>query len=1233
MIRVAHPMRAGRTCATLVASTTLVLFAALGGASPASADSASWWHLSSAAAPTLLPRHGEAQLVVTVTNRGYGEVNAEREPVILTDELPVGVKPVRTTSPVNCKIKGQTVTCTFTGIFKPYTSLIPLGSVQGKALVIVAEMEDPREPLANVVMVEGGGIPSPPPLEKPLKLEKAEPEVTPFGVETYEMTPEGEDGSPDTQAGAHPFQLATLLDLNQKLEPDESTAYPGAGHSTEEPGGAWPAAPALPRNLHFKLPPGLLGDPRAVPECSGAEFELVPNTQINRCPADTAVGVASATLFDPGPLRLFSRTVPVFNLEPAPGEPARFGFTVEQVPIVLKTAVPSGGGYGVEVSVEGISQAVSFLSSEVVLWGVPGDPRHDSSRGWGCTEEGADNGVACESSSEPAPKAFLTLPSSCEQSKQAQGTSVSGQSWSAPPSVFEQEFGPLQPGKPGPLESSKPFPTMTGCAALQFNPSIAIEPEQHVASTPTGLNVDVEMEQAGLLAAEGLAESALQETTVTLPEGIQLNPSAANALQACRPFDFGSLPLAQSEGGQLLEGEDEQGSEDAFQTDNEHFTSGSPECPDAAKLGTVNIQTPLLERELTGSLYLAAENTSPFRSPLALYLVAEDPTDGILVKLAGEVTVDEATGQITTTFANTPQLPFSDLQLHLFGGQRGSLSTPPLCGSYAASSEFVPWSGGAPARPGAGFTIDTGPGGTPCPSDPLPFAPGFTAGSASSQAGAFTSFTLQIEKPDGQQQLSAIAVHMPSGIAGLLAKLTPCAEPPLGQEWSCGAESLIGDTTALAGLGSEPVTLPGKAYLTSGYDGAPFGVLVQTPAVAGPFNLGMVNVRSKIEVNPETAAVTITTDPGPRGEAIPTRLKGVPAQLKQVQVTVDRPEFLFNPTNCESFTITGALSGDEGASSSFSYPFGVTNCATLPFHPTLTATVGGKASKADGASLTVKVTSQGLGVANIAKTKLTLPIALPSRLSTIQKACVDSVFESTPSDPGSACDEGSVIGEGIADTPVLKAPLRGPAYLVSHGGAAFPDVEFVLKGEGILLVLDGKTDIKKGITTSEFNSIPDAPVNSFEAILPVGPHSALTANVPEKDAFSLCGQTLEMPTEITGQNGAVINQTTKIAITGCSGVKNFTAKKPTLAQQLAKALAKCRSPYKHSANKRAACERKARATYTAMAVAACRRTDKHNAKKRKDCEADAREPYAARKASPNPTQSSKARPGPKGGRS
>jgi len=1162
--------------------------AASAGASPAFAEAspAPHWKLESRPAPTNLPLKGEGILVVTASNLGDADVNGEAKQVTITDALPAGLeateveanskgtpsssknvrfehgKIIENPDGLSCtKAPVNPIVCTFGQKLPPYEQLEVIIKVKVNLTI-------PSEP-TNEVTVTGGEAKSES-FSQPVAVNG---DPTAFGVERLELTPENEDGSADTRAGSHPFQLTTTFNLNQTLGSD-----PDIPHG----GGILPSVPALERNLSFKLPPGLIGNtnvvgnPNAVQQCDGVDFGAFDEEDINSCPNDTVVGVAAVTFNDPLTLGFDTNVVPVFNLVPAPGEPARFGFEVVHVPIILDTSVRTGEDYGVTVSVHNASEAVEVLGSRVTFWGVPGESSHDQARGWTCLGEGtvqSDLERPCTplGLSQPAP--FLVLPTSCGP---VQAT-VEGEAWNR--STLESKH------EAATLEGKNEFPTaLSDCAELPFNPSLEVKPDEHAASTPTGLSVEVHVPQETTLTAGDRAEADVKATTLELPEGMQASAGAANGLETCSPAQLGLLP----------------GFEETSQTENEHFSRGlpTPACPNAAKVGTVEIETPLVPEPLTGSVYMAQQNTNPFKSPLVLYVIAEEPTSRVLVKLAGAVTLDERTGRLVSTFENAPQTPFDHLTLHLFNTENESASqvTPAFCGGYRATAFFTPWSEGGvaerksdPEAPG-GFKITSGPGGTPCPGASLPFAPGFQAGISNVQAGAFTPFSLTINRPDGEQALNSIAMQLPPGIAARLSSVTPCQEPPVGTEWACGPGSLIGQSTSSSGLGGNPVTLGGQVYLTTGYDGAPFGLLDATLAKAGPFNLGMVYVRSRINVDPNTAAVTITTDEGPHRDAVPTILKGVPVQLKQVNVTVDRPEFQFNPTNCTPTAITGTLGAKEGASVGVSSRFAVGNCAALPFKPQLTASVGGHASKANGANLDVNIESAGLGQANIAKVDLTLPKALPSRLTTIQKACPEAVFAANPA----SCDEGSVIGSATVRTPVLKSPLTGPAYLVSHGGAAFPDVEFVLQGEGITLILDGKTDIKKGITYSRFESAPDAPFTTFETVLPAGPHSALTANVPAKSGFSLCGTSLAMPTEITGQNGMVISQTTKIAVTGCGAVKTFKA---TKAQRLAKAQKADRtnSKAKTKKSKRLACEKRAHKKYGASASKASKQ--KHRKKK------------------------------------
>ena len=1135
------------------------------GASPAYAGA--WWRLSSRDAPSDLMPGGRASIILTASNVGDSGVDATKTAVTISDELPAGLEAIAIHGAPAFELveEGHQMSCELANVrcttqpesFPPFQALdvtievaVKPGAASGEqneANVHGGEQQDaPGTPVADASISE------------PI-LVNGQP--TPFGVEEdgYQLSPEEAGGAPDTRAGSHPFQLTSTLNLNQTVE-----TVPGLGQV--------PAAPALPKHLAFNLPPGLLGDPRAVPACPEVQFLAITNGDTNECPPQSAIGVAVVTINEAAQFHYVTRTVPLWNVEPAHGEPARLGFEVLKVPVLLDTSVRTGGDYGVTVSLEDAPQAAQILSSEVTIWGAPADPRHDSARGWACLLEGIYVGgtIPCESPPAPSPAAFLTLPASCAGPL---SSTVEGQSWPVEEIAGESGQSLSLEGK----STTYTLPSrLEDCEQLPFSATLAVQPEQQAAeshprestnpgSTPTGLRVDVKVPQQGTVQSEALGEADIEDTTVTLPQGVLASPSAANGLQACSQAQIGYLgpgasadPLAP-------------GTSEPLQ-----FSSEKAACPNASKVGTVRIKTPLLSEELDGALYLATPapqgetGQNPFNTLIALYIVAESQTLGLRVKLAGEGQLNPATGQLTTTFQDTPQVPFEELNIELFGGPRASLSTPARCAGYNTQATFTPWSGTGPLEilsPAEEFAITSGPGGGPCPTGALPFAPSFSAASTNVQAGAYTPFSLQINNPDGDQALSALTMRLPAGVAALLSQVTPCPEPRAAEN-QCGPESLIGHSNASSGLGPDPVQLPGSVFLTGPYQGAPFGLSVVTPAVAGPFNLGDVTVRSRINVDPHTAQVTITSDP------FPTFIKGVPAQLKQIDVTVDRPDFEYNPTNCNPMHIEGALTGAEGAGANVSFPFQVADCQNLPFKPGVSATTQGKTSKLDGASLNLKFTS-GAGQDHVAKTVLTIPAILPARLTTIQKACLAKVFEANPA----ACPEGSDIGSATVHTPVLESPLTGPIYLVSHGNAAWPDAELVLQGEGITVILDGQTAIKNGVTTSSFLAVPDAPFETVEATLPQGPHSALTTNLPLKDHYSLCGGHLAIPTALTGQNGTAVNENVKVSVQGCGAVKASKAKSLTKTQKLVLALEACHKHYKRSRARRSTCERQARKLY------------------------------------------------------
>jgi hypothetical protein len=837
------------------------------------------------------------------------------------------------------------------------------------------------------------------------------------------------------------------------------------------------AADANPRNVVTELPPGLIGNPDATPKCE--PYNIVHGS----CSLATQVGTMTLYTSNPGHVRqtgeLERYFEPIYNLVPPKGLAAQFGLPLSSYGVVhIDVRARTGGDYGVTAEVIDGSAGEGLVAAEVTLWGVPAAVNHGG-------------GPLIP---------FLSNPTACAGEREARMTVE----------PWQQDEPPVL------VPASARMPAITGCGRLDFKPSMAITSTSKALDSPSGLDVELSVPQNE--DPTGLTEADLKNAKVTLPAGVTVNPSSANGLLGCP----------------LLTGKGSHAGESGIDLEN-----GEPaNCPNASKIGNVTIETPLLEHPLTGGVYVAQQNANPFKSLLALYIAAENEERGVVVKLAGKVSLDAVTGQLTTTFDENPQLPFETLKLSFFGGERAALATPRSCGSYQPTALLEPFSHqGAPGEEGTPnaepyihpFQITSGPGGSACA--PPPFAPSFEAGSANSQAGAFGAFVVTLARKDGEQHFSTLATTMPPGLAGILAKVALCGEAQ-ANAGACPAASKIGHVTVTAGVGSDPVTLPqaGKSqdpvYLTGPYDGAPFGLSIVVPAEAGPFNLDEnghpVVVRARIEVDPHTAQVSVLSDP------MPQMLQGVPVDVRTINVTIDRPEFTFNPTNCEPLTIAGAIGSAEGATANVSSHFEAANCARLPFKPKFSVSTQAKASKASGASLHVRVTS-GSGQANIGKVKVNLPIQLPSRLSTLQKACVDSVFDANPG----ACPAASVVGHATAVTPILAHPLTGPAFLVSHAGAAFPDLEVVLQGEGITLILDGNTQIKKGITSSIFRAVPDAPISSFDLVLPEGPHSALATNLPAKAKQNLCGQRLNMPTVITGQNGAVVKQTTKIAITGC----------------------------------------------------------------------------------------------------
>jgi hypothetical protein len=839
------------------------------------------------------------------------------------------------------------------------------------------------------------------------------------------------------------------------------------------------------KRLRVDVPPGLAADPqafaspgnRAHGECSRSEFEA------NSCNASSQAGFVELKAY----LELLGTVLPlkgkVYNLKAEPNLPLLFGIDVEGVePLVEDVHLYLEGhvSWGPEPSLA----ARGIPSGDFHEWfEINNVPPEVAVKLLGPITLGKTKLKTVESklffnghAGVEGKENFLTMPSSC----------------TAPSSYLELEtYGPTVEHLSAP---TTPPVSVEGCDKVPFEPTVTVTPETSQYDTPDGTVTDVHVPQKEKSNETNTADIA--DAHATLPEGLTLNPSAAQGLEACTQAQLGK------------------------------GTRNPVGCPASSKIGTVNIETDLPPGSLAGNVYLGKTNgTSAITGPPYLIFIDTESVYDVSVRLEGQAVPNPTTGRLEVSFLGNPQLPFSDLTLTLNGGPRAPLANPLVCGKTLTEARFSPYTTGIlQALEPTPYTT------TGCPSS-IPFALAQSATPANTTAGAYSAYTFNLTRADGQQYLSQVSTTLPAGLLGAIPSVTLCDEPQAAAGL-CTAASQIGVASVTAGAGSEPYPLSGPVYLTGPYDGAPYGLSIPVSVAAGPFNLGTVTTRATLNVNPATARVTVATpSPGTPG-ALPTIVGGVPVRLKTLKVEVNRPSFIFNPTNCSALATESTLTSTFNATQSLSTPFQAGGCASLPFKPKFTASTGAKVSKADGASLQVKITSTA-GQANIHEVLAELPKQLPSRLTTLQKACREAIFNANPS----GCPKESKVGEAVVATPVLPDKLEGPAYLVSHGGAAFPDLEVVLdqvgpKGEvltpGVQVVLDGQTHISsKGITSSKFSTVPDVPITSFELSLPTGPYSALTAN------GSVCAKPLLMPTTITAQSGAVIKQSTRITVTGC----------------------------------------------------------------------------------------------------
>ena len=894
--------------------------------------------------------------------------------------------------------------------------------------------------------------------------------TTGFAITSFASQITNADGSTDTQAGSHPYQITTSFSFNTALI--DGTPSLAGGYE---------------KDIQVDLPAGLVGDPQAVPQCTQLDFQN--GGYDTNCPISSVVGTAEVDRTSGS-----SADTRIFNLEPPPGVPAEFGMVVVDAgaKVRLDASVRTGGDYGITIGVHNITQAVDVAGSTLHFWGVPADPSHDALRG-------GPAGVP--------PKAFLTMPTACSGPLT---TTMRADSWDDPGDYVSAQ-SVTQDSHGNPI-------SLNGCNRLDFSPTITVQPDTTIADSPSGLSVDLHMPQTDN--PDGLAEANLKTAVVTLPAGVSVNPSSANGLAACSEAQIG--------------------------IDN----ANEPTCPDASKIGSVEVDTPLLPNPLKGSVYVAQQGSNPFESLLAIYVTAEDPVSGVLVKLAGHVVADPVTGQLTTTFDNNPQLPFTDFKLNFFGGPRGVLATPESCGTFTTTSSLTAWSGTSAVSLSDPFTISPG-----CVSG---FSPTFLAGTTNPQAGSFSPFVLSFQRSDTDQYFSGLAVKLPPGMLAKLAGVSECSDAELAAAAantgtaelanpSCPANSQVGTVQTGAGAGPDPYFVPGKAYLTGPYKGAPYGLAVVVPAVAGPYDLGTVVVRQALYVDPTTAQVTAVSDP------FPTILQGIPLRIRRVDVNLNRPDFTLNPTSCNPMSIGALMSSTGGLGVGFTPRFQVGGCQALPFSPKLNMSLTGRGRTRSGDHPDLIATlTQRSGQANLHNAKVALPLSLALDPNNSQHVCNYDVAQAVH---GGAvgCPKSTIVGLAAAQTPLLDKPLTGPVYLVQ--GIRFgkngqrirtlPSLLIPLRGQ-IALDLRANSSVNGAqqlVTT--FSTIPDAPVSKFTLTITGGPKGLLVITGRGR---TICGKKQVANSQFGAQSGKVNTQNDMLG-TPCgkaAGLRHTAVKRDTV---------------------------------------------------------------------------------------
>jgi hypothetical protein len=1097
--------RGSSAAAAVCRRVALVIAAALAAvASPTFAASANAqapaWSIASVANTTAAP-NGSLMFLVDMTNVGDGDSVAPSDPtcdpnnpptdpdcVTLSMSVPAGLTAVdvgalnadsfNDGACTGLGVPGPTtVTCASSTVVTTAAHSFP-NSFRTFAVTMSVDGAASGTLTTSFQIFGGGGAAGPASTVDPTRIDATPPA---FGLDAFDgQVASDAAGDPFTQAGGHPFAASTSIDFNTISSSDPIPFF------------AVVSPVEATKDVLVDLPPGFIGNPTGTDQCTVPELAQTSGSPL--CPPSSQIGTAlvringQTTHNELGP-------IPVFNVVPPADVPARFGFNVAGTVVTLDARVRSGSDYGLSIDSVNVPEGLAIAGTSLTIWGVPADPSHLGDRA--CPGQLApwQGGPSCAVGTKL--KAFLRNPTSCTAPGTGLPTTVHIDSWANPgrldtegqADAGDQSWRSTTfvshnpPGYPAPPTDWGSQQGPDGCDRVPFDPTLKATPGSPAkAGAPNGFSFDVTLPQTDSPSAIG--EGDLKKAVVTLPAGVRVSPAAADGLGACTPTEIAL------------------------------HSSADPTCPSSSNLGSLTIDTPLLAKSLTGSIYLATPNDNPFGTLIAIYLVAKGP--GVIVKLPGQVAADPSTGQLTATFDNNPQLPFSNLHLQFKSGPRAALVTPDQCGTYTTHAVLTSWSGKVVSSDSS-FSLSADGNGAPCP--PEGFAPGFTAGVEDPVAGADSPFLLQLTRGDQDQRLGGLTVDMPTGLLGRIANAVLCPDGA-ANAGACLDGSRIGSVTVGAGAGSNPFYITaGRAYITGPYKGAPYGLSIVVPAVAGPFDLGNVVVRAAVFVDKATAQLKVVSDP------LPTILQGIPLDVRDVRVVIDRPHFIVNPTSCAQKHVLGTVSSPQGAVAHVSSRFEVGDCASLPLAPKMTLTVGASGHTAAGVSTPLTATlTQTPGQSNLRSVSVTLPGTLNALLPVVNRACKLSEFEA------GHCSASARVGSAVAVTPLLRDPLRGSAYFVKNPARAIPDLMVALRGQ-VSLDLTGKVSIPGGKRlATRFDTIPDAPITKFTLRLVSG------GNGPVGIVSNLCTAKSRATTAglgFRGQNGKLVQVNQRLRINGC----------------------------------------------------------------------------------------------------